>query len=183
MRKSNLVISALVGTVTAGSVALGDATLDKVDNRLQVRDLANLAGALGVGFELFDYELDDPHCIHFFVDETAESDRIRHDGHGLCGLGGRHRLTVQWKVENEQVQVRFMRYRRDIEQGVTITGPSFPAPASGGFTEYAIDRPQLDYDRETVLFHGAFGQNQGPRTEFKVLAELRPNPSQTVGTE
>lgn len=182
MRKSILVVSALMVVAVAGSLALGDARLDKVDDRLQAQDLANLADALGVRFEIFDYELDDPHCVHFFVDEIDGSDRVRHDGHGLCGVAGPHRLTVQWKIGNEQAQFRFMRYRRDIEQGVTLVGPRLSAP-DDGFTEYAIESPQLNFDSETVLYHGAFGRNEGPRTEFQVVAELRQNLSRTIGTE
>ena len=174
----------VTATLLAGSsLALADAPLEKVGENVQAQDLANLASALGVQFEIFDYDLDEAHCVHFFVDEIDDENGARHDAHGLCGVAGPQRLTVQWKKEDGQAQFRFMRYRRDVEQGVSLVGPTLSAPTQSGFTEYSIEAPQLDYDRETVLVHGAFGRNQGPRTEFKVLAELRPNPRQTIGTE
>ena len=179
VRNACVTVTLLVGS----SLALGDAPLEKVGENVQAQDLANLASALGVQFEIFDYDPDEAHCVRFFVDEIGEGNTARHDVQGLCGLAGPQRLTVQWKKEEGQARVRFMRYRRDSEQGASFGGPTLTTATQSGFTEYSIEAPQLDYDRETVLFHGAFGQNQGPRTEFKVLAELRPNPRQTVGTE
>lgn len=183
MRKLIRTVSAVIALVLGASLAFGDAPLEKVRENVQAQDLANLAGALGVQFEIFNYTLHEPHCVHFFVDEIDGSDSVRHDAHGLCGLAGPQRLTVQWKTEDGHAQFRFMRYRRDGEQGVSLGGPTLSAPTLSGFTEYSTEPPQLEYDRETVLYHGAFGRNQGPRKEFKVVAELRPNPNGRIGTE
>ncbi len=166
-------------------LAFGDTVqLVPVDRNLQARDLANLAEAVGLRFEIFDYDTVEPHCVHFFVDEVDGSGAItRHDGHGQCGLAGPQRLTIQWKAEAGQVDFRFIRFRRDIEQGGSVSGPTISIPESAGLTEYGIVPPELSFGRETVLFHGAYGWNEGPRMEFKVLAELRRNPNGVIGTE
>ena len=171
-------------TLTAiSSLASGEAKLTKVDTDLRVQDLANLADVLGVRFEIFDFEIEEPHCVHFFVDKIDENTTVRLDGHGLCGLAGPQRLTIQWTEVAGQVQFQFRRFRRDIEQGGSVSGPRFLVPEHGGLTEYAIESPQLAYDQETVLYHGAYGWNAGPRTEFKILTELRENPDRVIGTE
>lgn len=155
-----------------------------VDGSPQIRDLANLADAVGVRFRIFDYETAEPHCIHFYVEEVEDSGDVRRqDGHGLCGLAGPHRLTVQWKEAQDQVDFRFLRFRRDSEQGGSVAGPTVPTPKGAGFTEYAVEPPELAYGDETLLLRGMYGWNDGPRTEFRVLAELRRNPEGVIGTE
>ena len=181
-------VSALLGAATmlVGSpAALSDAIkLTPADGSLQTQDLVNVADALGLRFEIFDYETAEPHCVHFFVDEIDPSGTAtRHDGHGLCGRAGPQRLTIQWKAEGAELAFRFFRFRRDIKQGGSVSGPTIAIPEAGGTWAHRTEPPELAYGRETLLYHGVSGWNDGPRTEFKVLAELRRNPDGAIGTE
>ena len=165
--------------------AVGDTLrLTQVDKIREASDLANLADAVGVRFEIFDFDAVNPHCVHFFVDEMIGSDsKTRHDGGGLCGLAGPQRLTVQWKADSGRLAFRFIRNRRDIEQGGSLTGPTLPIPDRTTRSDYGTKASELAYGSETVLVHAAYGPDNGPRTEFKVLAELRSNPNGIIGTE
>lgn len=75
-----------------------------------------------------------------------------------------------------------MRYRRDVDEGGSVDGPTLDIPETGGAL-YGVDASELAYDQEVVLVHGAYGSNDGPEMNFKVVAELRPNPDSVIGTE
>ena len=173
-------------SLSAGSAsAYGDAVkLVPIDRNLRVQDLANVAEAVGIKFKIFDYEVVEPHRVHFFVEEIDSTDaRTKHDGSGICGLGGPHRLTVQWKAESGALEFTFMLFRSDIEQGGSVLGPKLEIPEPDGFSLYGIEAPHLQHDHEALLIHGSYGRNDGLQSHFKVLAELRPNQDRVVGTE
>lgn len=178
-------LATIVTLIVGSASAFGDTVdLVPVDNDLHVRDLANLADAVGIKFKIFDYEMIEPHCIHFVVEEVESTgSRISHDGSGICGLAGLHRLTVQWKPEADTLTFRFMRYGRDTEMGASVSGPTLEIPGSSAFSLRGIEPPKLQYGHETLLIDGNYGWNQGPQVTFKVFAELRPNPNSVIGTE
>lgn len=179
-----LILTALLnGNSSASDAPVG---LVPVRGDVQFQDLSNLAEFMGIRFKSFDYETAEPRCIHFYVDEkSVNGETIRHDGGGECGLAGSHRLTVQWKVEDGSIDFRFVRYRRDVDQGSSVWGPKIAIPGLGGQSLKRIDPPQLEIGRPALVLSGSFwstGTNQ-QRMEFKVLVELRPNPTGIIGTE
>ena len=181
-----------VQSIVLGLVALiladisdADASVElaPVRETVTIQDLANIAHELGLSFRIFDYETTEPHCIHFWVDVIVHGATTRHDGSGLCGLGGPARLTVMWKLNETTLEFSFKRFRRDIGQGGGVGGPSIVLPNTRGHSLYGIDPPRLSLGHEAVLVHGAYGWVQENRTDFKVVAELRPNPNKIIGTE
>jgi len=151
---------------------------------LQMRDLANVAQAMGLYFEIFDYEANEAHCIHFYVDEEDDTNtRERHDVGGECGLAGPQRLTLQWRREAGSLTFQMMRFRRDIDQGGVVLGPTINIPDPGGMSLYSVKPPKLALGREIELVHTAFGVTPRGRKDFRIIAELRPNPGKVVGTE
>ena len=179
----------LISTVLLnGNSSASDAPVDLVPVRgdIQFQDLSNLAEFIGIRFKSFDYETAEPHCIHFYVDEKpANADTTRHDRGGDCGLAGPHRLTIQWMTEAGWLDFRFIRKRRDIDQGSSVWGPRIAISNMGGQSLEGIDPPKLEIGRPALVVHVSFWSTgtDGQRVEFKVLAELRPNPSGIIGTE
>ena len=179
-----LTLSAIV-TLTLSNASADSSTVELLPSSrtVHVQDLANLAAAFGVEFKIFDYETSEPHCVHFFVEEITDTgDRTRHGGSGICGLGGPHGLTIQWQADAGRVNFTFMRYRRDVEQGSSVAGPTLDIPETGGSSLYGVEPPELQHGQETVLVYGSYGLNEGPQLKFKVLAELRANPDSVIGT-
>lgn len=177
-----LILTALVN----GNTSASDPPVDLVPVRgdVQFQDLSNLAEFMGIRFKTFDYETAEPHCIHFYVDEkSVGGDTTRHDGRGECGLAGPHRLTIQWKKEGGWLDFRFIRYRRDVAQGSSVWGPKIAIPDLGGQSLKRIHPSKLEIGRPVLVLHGSFSSRDGQRMEFKILAELRPNPDGIVGTE
>ena len=92
--------SLLLATVLWLNVAYAEPIpLEPVRGQVQLQDLANVAITLGIYFEIFDYELPEANCIHFYVEEIGSSRERRHDGGGVCELDGPMRLTVQWQLQ------------------------------------------------------------------------------------
>ena len=158
--------------------------LEAVRGQVQLQDLANVASTLGVHFDIFDYEAPEAHCIHFYVEETGPLRERRHDVGGECGLDGPQRLTVQWQLQPSELSFQFFRYRRDINRGGMISGPSIPINEhhKHGTTGYSVPSPHLELGKETLLVHNKYGEGEDTM-EVKVFAELRPNPAGTIGTE
>lgn len=151
---------------------------------VQAQDLDNLAATLGVMMQRYDYDTEEPRCLHFYVDEvTVDGDEQRHDGAGLCGLAGPQRLTIQWVTEGSEISFKFLRYRRDVRQGGSVSGPTLTAPTHLGSAAYGIAPPEFRLNEETVLYHGVYGPNNGPQMSFRVIAELRENARGRIGTE
>lgn len=175
------VVFSLIMTAT---LAHGDTVeLTAVEQNLRTRDLANLGAAMGINFVIFDYEAADSHCVSFAVEESdGRGFEARHEGFGLCGRSGPQRLTVQWQAQAEELKLNFMRYRRDVEQGGSVSGPTIAIPGDNASALRGIDPPAFSDDAETVLVHAQFGLNEGPYKLIKVLAELRPNPTGSIGT-
>jgi hypothetical protein len=185
VKRTLLSFCSTAALILGGTPAFGDAIeLAPVDRDLRAQDLANLAAAIGIRFKIFDYETAEPHCVHFIVDEIdGAGGKTRHDGGGICDLAGPQQLTIQWKVEEAgSLTFRYIRYRRDIEQGTSVARPTLEIPNSW-FSVYGIEPPQLEYDQEAILLHVAYGKNEGPQLKIKVLAELRQNPDSVIGTE
>ncbi|MEE8528897.1 MAG: hypothetical protein V3S70_10035, partial [Gammaproteobacteria bacterium] len=103
MTQPQISVLLIMTVLLNGNSLASDTPVDLVPVRgdVQFQDLSNLAEFMGIRFKSFDYETAEPHCIHFYVDEkSVNGNTTRHDGSGECGLGGSHRLTVQWKVED-----------------------------------------------------------------------------------
>lgn len=182
-RSTRLGLIALATTVASVAGGAEPVSLTPTDE-VQAQDLDNLAATLGVMMQRYDYDTEEPRCLHFYVDEiNVNGDQQRHDGAGLCGLAGPQRLTIQWKVDDSEVNFKFLRYRRDIRQGGSVNGPSLPIPTQQAFASRAIDPPRFQLNEETVLFHGVYGINDGPQMSFRVIAELRENARGRIGTE
>jgi hypothetical protein len=155
--------------------------LQAVTGQVELRDLANVASTLGVHFKIFDYEAPAAHCIHFFVEEKGPLREERHDAGGECGSGGPQRLTVQWRIQEGELTFHFFRYHRDINQGGSFGGTTILV--DGNHTsQYRVAPPLLDLGQETLLVHSKFGDGDDA-VELKVLAELRANPTGSMGTE
>ena len=188
MTQAQILVLLIFVALINGNSSASDALVDLVPVRgdVQFQDLSNLAEFMGIRFKSFDYETAEPHCIHFYVDEkSVNGDTTRHDGRGECGLAGPHRLTIQWKVEDSSVEFRFIRYRRDVDQGSSVWGPKIAIPELGGQSLKRISPSQLEIGRPTTVLSGSFS-SIGPdrrRMEFTVLVELRQNPEGIIGTE
>ncbi len=174
--------SLLLAPVLWLSVAFAEPiTLEPVRGQVELRDLANVASTLGVHFDIFDYESPEAHCIHFYIEETGPLRERRHDVGGECGLDGPQRLTVQRRLQPGELVFRFLRYRRDINQGGGFYGPSIPIDEHHT-SQFRVPPPRLELGKETLLVHSKYGVGEDA-IEVKVLAELRPNPAETIGTE
>lgn len=151
---------------------------------VEMRDLANVASELGLRIEMFDYETSQDHCLHFYVDTSTNDKPVtRHEGGGHCGIAGKHRLTVSWRLDGERAKFSFRRFNREIGQGGMVGGPSISVPNSMASTMYEVPQPVFSFESEAVLLHGAYGWKGKSITDFKVVVELRPNPDGIVGTE
>lgn len=182
-RVLSLIIAA-IGCVSVGaSAAVVPVTVTEPESAPQFRDLANLAEALGIHMNAFDYETKEPHCLSMMVEaNTMSCSPVRHNGGVLCGQKGPHRLTIQLTPQDRAVSFKFVRFRRDIDQGGSVAGPTIPIPTTSGLTIYGIEKRELRADEETLLVHGAYGWNEGPRTEFRVIGQLKENPNGFIGT-
>ncbi len=186
-RSRFLVLLILIASLNANS-SESDSPIElaEVHGDVTVQDLFNLSTFLGFHFKIFDYETDGPHCVHFYVDAKLDiGESSRHDGRGLCSLGGPQRLTVQWKVEADLLEFRFLQFRRDIDQGSSVQGPRIQIPLSDGHSLKRVDSPLLQMGDPTILLHVSLriAAPEQRRMDFKVLVELRPNPNQVIGTE
>ena len=179
-----LTVGALLSLLWHPSFSDDVIELSAVRGPVEMRDLTNIASELGLRIELFDYESTIPHCIHLYVDESVDGGpTVRHDGNGHCGVAGKHRLTISWKIVDGKARFGFKRYHRDFDQGGGIGGPTITVSNSDGHTLFRIDPPRLSMNAEAVLVHGAYGSRGKTITDFKVIAELRPNAEGIVGTE
>ena len=169
--------------------------LTRVQGQVLTRDLQNLGDAVGVKIEMFDYEIPISHCVHFSVELHVDSDPPEViDARGECSDGGPHRLTVQWRENDGEVQLYFYLYRRDIGQGGGIGGPQFDVSGHGGWSGGGTrSQPVFKFGQRTQLTGASYYKSM--KNEYTglwerewtkrivVFAELRENPEVIIGTE
>ena len=83
MRSRYLQSLVVLAVLLNGHSSASDASVEMVPVRdgVSFQDLSNLAHLLGVRFTVFDYETVEPHCLHFYVDETSVyGESTKHDG-------------------------------------------------------------------------------------------------------
>ena len=153
-RSRFLVLLILIASLNANS-SESDSPIElaEVHGDVTVQDLFNLSTFLGFHFKIFDYETDDPHCVHFYVDAKLENvESSRHDRRGLCSLGGPQRLTVQWKAEAGLLKFRFLMFRRDIGESMFLFHVSNvgQAPELLGIID-SVPHHKLVFDFETHI--------------------------------
>ena len=174
----------LAGLFSHLAISNDEIVVSPVQGVAEVRDLLNVASELGLHFEMFDYETIDDHCLHFYIDEFTNDEPVtRHDGSGHCGVAGKHRLTVSWKLDQGAAKFSFKRFNRELGQGGGVGGLEISVPNSMGSTLYRISPPSFSIGSKTTLLHGAYGWKSDNITDFKVIVEFRPNPEGIVGTE
>ena len=163
---------------------------------ISMRDLQNLAYAVGVEMAIFDYEAADNHCLHFFIEITENENPVETiDSRGECGLAGPRRLTIQWQEEDGKVQFRFWFLRRDIRQGGSVASPRIDVAGYAGWhggAHYVVP-PKLQLSEHTPLavlrYSGTVQEQESDQSETErskeitVLGELRANPDGIIGTE
>lgn len=168
--------------VFGASEAEQGVSLEDARDPVTIQDLANLASEFGLNFRMFDYEVTHSNCMQFLVDITINEATSRHKGSEICGLGGPERLTVYWQLKDTNLLFTFKIHRRDNSQLTSVSGPNIVLPNVSGHTLSNTRPPVLAPGRETVLLDGTYGLLGPMSTEFKVVAELRPNPDDVVGT-
>lgn len=163
---------------------------------ISMQDLRNLAFAVGVDMGIFDYEIAEDHCLHFFVEVREDHDPAETiDSRGVCSVGGPHRLTIQWREQDGELLFHFFLSRRDIRQGGAEYGPRIDVAGNTGWHGGAmyVVPPKLEFGERTALVNLRFpGAAPAPETgrpapewskQITVLGELRENPEGIIGTE
>ncbi len=169
--------------------------LTKVEEHVSQRDLEHLASALGVRMVIFDYEVPRNHCVHFSV-ELHSSDLLEDsiDGPGQCGRGGPHRLTVQWREKDGEVQLYYYLNHLVTGSGGGTSGPRFNVSGYGGRGGGGpAESAGLEFGNRVRLTSASytgfvFNQNTGQaerdwRKHIVVFVELRENPDGVIGSE
>ena len=166
------------------------------DNTVSHADLQILGSALGVFSESFDYESDVPHCVHFTVEVSELGEEANHiDAGGHCGLGGPHRITIQWRDKDDKVSLYFNHMHREENSYYGgFGGPTFDKPAgvigtNGGpltsVTEFALGRP-LELTRREFFSSGIDETTQEyfhkVHVSVSISVELRSNPEKKIGS-
>lgn len=169
--------------------------LTRVQGEVSIRDLENLGHAIGVNMDIFDYEVPIHHCVHFSVELHVNSDPTKViDARGLCSNEGPHRLTVQWRENDGDVNLYFYLYRRDIRQGSGVGGPRFDIAGHGGWSGGgARSQPVFEIGQRTQLTGASYYKSMKNESSglwerestkrIVVFAELRENPEGIIGTE
>jgi len=188
----------LLATLSVNAQA-GAYELTRAAGDVSWEDLKHLAFAVGVGMAVFDYKIDEDHCIHFFIDlyegDEAEEPTESMDVGGECDRGGPHRLTVQWRKVDGELEFYFLRHRTDRRGSGGIGGNRIDISGYGVSSGGGVYGPgaKLKYGEQTVLvklryaeFSG-LAENGTSKQEWSkrivVFGELRPNPNGIIGTE
>lgn len=167
------------------------------DNEVSFADLQILGTALGVSTESFDYEAEQPHCVHFTVEISErgfESDQL--DARGACGLVGPHRITFQWREKDEEIGLHFHLIHREKDSYyIGFSGPTFNKPIGANGTNSAPLTTTADfaYGQQLELTHREYvssGVDEATGEYFRevevsitVFVELRSNPGRKIGSE
>ena len=187
-------------TVVFAISVLAPHSVSSADTALQVRpqdpevsqlDLQILAAALGVRTESFDYEASRPHCVHFWVESSVNNavpDTI--DARGACGESGPHRLTIQWRKKDDQVQLYFYLHHRDEKSLLGLGGPHFKirdaAWEGGGGIQIPTDFNFNQRSKLTEYRYERSGSGDPAPSwarSIVVYVELRENPAGIIRTE
>ena len=161
--------------------------------QISVRDLNHFGGTLGLRSYLYDYELENHYCIHFWVRiEPDTSEPQVNDVGGLCTSGGSQRLTIQLSQLNDgQLQPHFFVDNLTCGNGGGISGPKIELTQPSGMNQRSV-MPSLSFGEKSTFVDIGYFQTEknesGNRVvssgkRIVVLAELRPNPNKVDGTE
>ena len=167
------------------------------DSTVTYADLQILGSALGVFSESFDYDWDVPHCVHFTVvisERGAKANQV--DARGHCGLDGPHRITIQWRDQDERVGLYFNHLLREENSYYGgFSGPTFDKPvgAIGTNSSPLTNLAELAYDRPVELTRREYFNSgmdeitqeyvQKVYLSVSVFVELRNNPDRKIGSE